>query len=837
MTNNECKTGNCPPKYRNLGCSSFGEQKYVTADMLRQGCMNDEYLYQQLQELWKWTAPTTRKRFNPIPLDTTKSYGVTQSTTGTINFEKGGQTTTHINFSRYNAVQTPYTTGETSIIYHGEDLIDVGKSDTIIYSKLADGEVQKEVTIPKELSTKTTKTTRDYSPFTVFETDTSGNIKYDSNGDPIVISDSMTCNEYYYIGYNRNSHYETRPNWLVNQLNGEIPGVTRAQTFKAKSSGVLEEVVLNLHGSSNTGTPLVVEIRRTELVNGVYQPVNSDEPHLAYQEVRFTTTDPGVMAIHFDHPAVVEKGETYAIVLLSPLSHSSNCYWVGGWNQHCKAEIYKDGDAFLSENCGYTWMRYGKDDSSLAYHQGSYAPQDFAFQCHITTTTASYDTSKDYYCYFKPFHTSPVNSFALTSVQDNQESNTSVTYELWTGSDWTNLSKEQTQDNTYSWDDPDDRRQETLFRAKLKSLDGKSAPSIYALGIVLGLDAPLQAYARTQYYTPARMGTILGANVWGRINTPYITEPNTSCSVEIIRDKISMEHFDLIAPTSIIRYSFLFDTATVKDIPEAPTDPGDESAWKKYEAKMETYCESNPETLQILRDNGVYVIGYFTTLQFRNTPSSNILSCSFISSVNESDVINMSEYHDYTVDYTTGVLTFYSNIIGGNDSAGKTTTNKLSEGRISIEYNPCFIRDLNGAMVYDASSNKYVTDENGDMPFSLDYMTEDITVTDNDLINGYITLKTYALDPLRSITLNKDTSSEESLIEDEDYSVDYNNHTINIMLNSDQTNATKLKQGDKLHIEYTPDLDDTGIAIGYKLTRTNTDNQVSIEKNWIEYKT
>ena len=99
ITNN----GNCPPHYRNVGCSSFGEQKYVTADLLRQYCMNDEYLYQQILELWKWTGPVTRKRFNPIPLDESKSFGVVQSTDGTINFEKKHNKLIHINFSRYNA--------------------------------------------------------------------------------------------------------------------------------------------------------------------------------------------------------------------------------------------------------------------------------------------------------------------------------------------------------------------------------------------------------------------------------------------------------------------------------------------------------------------------------------------------------------------------------------------------------------------------------------------------------------------------------------------------------------------------------------------------------------
>lgn len=44
----------------------------------------------------------------------------------------------------------------------------------------------------------------------------------------------MTANEHWYIGFDKNRHYETRPNWLENQLNNEIPSIGRAQTFKAK---------------------------------------------------------------------------------------------------------------------------------------------------------------------------------------------------------------------------------------------------------------------------------------------------------------------------------------------------------------------------------------------------------------------------------------------------------------------------------------------------------------------------------------------------------------------------------------------------------------------------
>ncbi len=67
------------------------------------------------------------------------------------------------------------------------------------------------------------------------------------------------------------------------------------------------------------------------------------------------------MSVTFDHPCTVKKGANYAIVLLSPLSHPTNSYWIGGWNKHCHADVYKKGNAFKSFNCCYTWVSYGKE--------------------------------------------------------------------------------------------------------------------------------------------------------------------------------------------------------------------------------------------------------------------------------------------------------------------------------------------------------------------------------------------------------------------------------------------------------------------------------------------
>ncbi len=70
--------------------------------------------------------------------------------------------------------------------------------------------------------------TSNYSPWTI--SDDSGN----------VISDDFTWNKFWCIGFDINRHYETRPNWLANPLNGEISGIRCAQTFDAEADGVLE---------------------------------------------------------------------------------------------------------------------------------------------------------------------------------------------------------------------------------------------------------------------------------------------------------------------------------------------------------------------------------------------------------------------------------------------------------------------------------------------------------------------------------------------------------------------------------------------------------------------
>lgn len=340
----------CPPVYKNLGLMSFDEQREVTVEMLRQICKNDEWLKQNLEKIEYLTSPAIRKRFTPVPVDTNKSYGYKITTDNNVVFDTG-------------------TNKEVFMDFDDTTLIDTNKTTAVIEGLLDNDKIIHQVKIPQQTTSTIDKSTRNYSPWAI----------KDSTGK--IIGGDMTANEHWYIGFDKNRHYETRPNWLENQLNNEIPSIGRAQTFKAKKTGLLESIVLNIKASAgedkyNTASPLIVQIRKTINKDGVLYPeelacdYNGKYTVLAQQEVRFQNSSPDIASILFDHPCTVKAGETYAIVLLSPLSHYSHCYWLGGWNKHCHADVYTDGNAFYTFNNGMTWIRYGKDDD-VEYHQGN----------------------------------------------------------------------------------------------------------------------------------------------------------------------------------------------------------------------------------------------------------------------------------------------------------------------------------------------------------------------------------------------------------------------------------------------------------------------------------
>lgn len=819
----------CPKKYKNLGSNSFGEQKYVTADMLHQFCKNDAWLKGQVEELFYLSPPATRKRFAPIPVDDTNSYGYKLGNNNNYVFNNSKSDSYYIKFEDSEGVRE-----------YGEKYIDSTKSTAVIESKTNDdgNGVTKVITIPKLAEVNSTidkDSTRNYSPWCV----------KDKNGN--IISDDATCNEYWYVGFDRAKHYHCRPNWLINQLNGEIPGITRAQTFKAKNSGILQGITLNLHGGTNTGTPLVVEIRRTEKINGVLQPVNSDEPHLAYQEVRFDKIDPGVYTVVFEHPPTIKEGETYAVVLLSPLSHPDNCYWVGGWSASCKADVYPEGDAFLSENCGYTWIKHGKKDDSLAYHQGNQAPQDFFFQCHILNVkeTTPYDTSKTYSLYFKPFFTNNVEKITL-SVTDAGEDSVQKDIKYYVSNDgrnWNQVGGSNAWD--YSFDKP---RHYTFIRADLKTSDKNNAPYIEGIDVYFTTEEAKEGYIRTVPYQPPLSG-ILSANVWSRLNTPVVYDGTTvSCTTEVILDKQVTEHFLFIEPKDIVNYPYLDKIDFKKVVPATTTD---NTALLNETASQ--YFEDNPSLLQYLSENKIYLIGFNNTkgekigqkfrtyddieedkninypmISINQSASYPMLECTF-SPVNDSEsIISFSEFIDFEYNYNDDTINFYD-----------TSVNDLTVGSLSLTFNPLFVDELNPEYVYDKEKGVYVASDSSDMPFVLDYHVEKIPMTEEIIEQKAVPLKMAIVDPVKLVVKNPESDDnaeddEETLTEDIDFYIDYDNKTLHFITDNDGN--ISVTKNDTLKIVYTPALYDTSFKIGYSFERENLNENINILPNYIEYK-
>lgn len=193
----------CPPVYKNLGLMSFDEQREVTVQMLRQICKNDEWLKQNLEKIEYLTPAAIRKRFTPIPVDKSNSYGYKITSDNNVIFDTA-------------------TDKEVQVNFEDDSLIDLSKTTCLIEAIEQEGKIIHQAKVPQLVNSTIDKSTRNYSPWAV--KDSSGNI----------IGGDMTANEHWYIGFDRNRHYETRPNWLENQLNNEIPSIGRAQTFKAK---------------------------------------------------------------------------------------------------------------------------------------------------------------------------------------------------------------------------------------------------------------------------------------------------------------------------------------------------------------------------------------------------------------------------------------------------------------------------------------------------------------------------------------------------------------------------------------------------------------------------
>lgn len=749
---------NCPKEYKNHGEEAFGEGRYVTAEMLKQFCKNDSYLKNETENLWLEVNPTSRKRLDPLPVDPNLSYGVTipNEQDKVSRLSNSTEQTIHLD-------------------YNDLSLVDSNASTAVIESILSsDDKVIKRVTIPREKG-KVKKDTRDYSPWAV----------PDEKGGFMDYSD-LLCNEYWYVSYRKDIPYELRTTWLKNPLHGSIPGVSRAQTFKAKETGVLEAVTLNIRGPFNVGTPLIICIHDTVEQDGILYPKSNHDwstgnPFLARQDVFFDHTDPEIYTIRFEHPCTVEQDKSYAIAVYSPTTHPSEAYSIGGWSQSCLAEPYKDGYAFVSENSGATWSRYGKIDETVPYHYGNQAPHDFAFICHIREHAGTdYIKDVDHYLYLKPIRCNPCKQITISelSTSGTKEAH-HFGYEVSSnGSAWNKFNDKKT--FTFS-----DNPTMIFVRIKLKTTDSNSAPYVETFGLTLRTDVALQGYARLPYYCPPR-NNILGANVWGGLYAPYVSGANesiTKCKVEVISNRTVNEHHKLIKPVDIKDYTHF---------PELKNYA--EKIKEVKEEEVTEYLEDNPVIVNIFKEYHMYIIGFIKTIPLDNKAAYPMTSVTLNTRNEGNDIIKQySEFYDYKVNYDENNLSFM-------------VDNNLSPGELNIQYNPVIISGL----------------KQEDFPFRLDYIQEEFTIGQSTLFNAEFPLKCAPNDPIYEVILNNNYE----LKEDIDFTIDYTNKKL-ILKDINDIGKVNYNIGDTIKITYTPHITDEGLSIGFSMTRT--DSKYNIE--------
>ena len=327
-----------------------------------------------------------------------------------------------------------------------------------------------------------------------------------------------------------------------------------------------------------------------------------------YNCIAETTFDPnkiqpGLVSVTFPQPPQLEEGVSYALVFMSPLSNWSHCPRLGGWGRNCANSKYMQGDAFLSENNGRTWIRYGRNDLKVDYHSGKYTPSDFAFQLNIRQEP-NQRVEGDHFLYLKPIRTNPFSkvTFRCNDSGDAEGSPVKLEYQVSTnGRDWSVVENKQ---HIFTPDATGEYPRILFVRVRMWSTqpaDGSKTPAIQEINIDFTCTLPKQMYVRTHFYYP-KVTPMLGATHWGRIFAPALLDPTTDCRIEVIQEKQITDHFIIITAEELDEFTWIEGLDPIKITAEDET--------VRYQ-----YLIDNPSAIELLREQRVYVLPWEDDLE------------------------------------------------------------------------------------------------------------------------------------------------------------------------------------------------------------------------------
>ena len=604
---------------------------------------------------------------------------------------------------------------------------------------------------------------------------------------------------------------------------------------------------------------------------------------LAETKYKYSWKHESFPSIKFDKKIELKKDETYAIVLYSPLSEYKHCPRWRGWGRNCrKDKVYTDGCAWLSTNNGRTWVRYGKDgvdtitnskgkERELTYKEGRYTPQDFMFQCHIETKGETVKNYRDgiHYLYFEPIYDNPIREVTINAygmgLKETVNQNIHVNFDINTSGDDGGWQEdiELGQTIVLTKDNQTGEYPNTLVvRAKMWHDEGyNETPTLDQVIIDLETEPSKEFYARSIGYTP-RTTAMLGANIWGRLYAPFDYDAEVECNVEIIQGEPHTEYFDIINPSSLAEYMenvdmdnsaiVNLDNVSVVSYLENHTDLIDDLKAKNI--YLRPFVETNntmhllsfsnsykTEDMVIRQDSNYtdaviypdFLVGGIT---FSNEVAFPIQSVELQpvnieqSNDNPTPVDTYKEFLDFNFDYETNQLIFKDGVI-----------DELTDGKLSVTYNPIFISRLNRE---DVGRRIDVETGNVEEGLILDYFKETITITDEHIQNRTVDLRVKPVDPIREVLLYKynrtNVDDYIKLHENVDYElVDSNTSKKNSLVfavNSMDNKSSVLSEGDTLEVVYTPSLTDNTLYVGYFAKRNNTSMQCRLQNMYWEYK-
>ena len=599
---------NCPKVYKNLQCESFGDRKKITSQMLRQFCKNDAYLYDQIMKLWDMTDPESRKRFYPPTfMDRSKSFGIQCYALRTdAEKEKYDFLDYVYRFSKvatYEYIINMNTNDDT----HDDNCDDTDykiiHDDSIVNTDGVYTEKKLEmVDDGGEITFRPTETTASYKEDSTYTT-TSGTTAKKSV--PEILGTAKKdaycygpyknchCNSFWYAGFNRSKNYNIKSKWNKDQDTYDIPSVCRAQTFTAENNGKITKVSLMMQGDKSAKSPCIVEIRETTSKGYPSKKV------LARAEKKFTHTTGAMTAFSFKKKAEVKKGKKYAIVVRAPLNNFGKTYRWGGWAHTCfsnmKKEAYYKGDAFLSENNGKNWIKYGKNRDGKSYGAHWYdwgiaeKPIDFAFEVFVApikqrakagkpaqkpskkllkqgfTINYKYYDKGYYYLQFHPILCNPVNRVTVSpGYTSGVYSSENYTWEILDPAThtWVDMNHSVGDDWQYTYS-PTGKFHYVQLRLKLyvdkkiaddRNVSNEEKAAYQNNGItvqtvqyfknariIIECEHPTQAYLRTEYYNPDRT-EMLSANIWSEVSAKAVPLNNASVEIDVIHKKEVSEH-------------------------------------------------------------------------------------------------------------------------------------------------------------------------------------------------------------------------------------------------------------------------------------------------------